>query len=198
MIRKWSLKAPDHEANRVRNNQRRHRERVKRHIADVEARLAESQLQLEVALLKNAELEDRLRLQEPQDASDSIPLRRAPGLMVQRTRLSLDDSAQLLPSLSSIADLSDAALQSPTPNNDTVAEARERACSNLPPPARGKSTTSCKDAYIIIAQQNYRGLETTAIEAWLEPGYRGAIVKGGGCRVESHLLFALLDFITAS
>ncbi|SPO04113.1 uncharacterized protein DNG_06796 [Cephalotrichum gorgonifer] len=62
MISKWSVKPADHKAVRIRNNQRRHRERVKNHTATLEARLEETQLQLEKALARVAELTEELRL----------------------------------------------------------------------------------------------------------------------------------------
>ncbi|KAL6701655.1 hypothetical protein J3F84DRAFT_355418 [Trichoderma pleuroticola] len=46
MISKWSSKSPKQKATRIRNNQRRHRAKVKTHISTLEAELAESQRQL--------------------------------------------------------------------------------------------------------------------------------------------------------
>lgn len=82
-------------------------------------------------------------------------------------------------------------------NYDATAEPGEQGCFDMPPPSPGKSTTRCQDAYVIIAQQNYRWLDISAIRRWLEPGFRGPIVEGDGCRVETDLLFALLDFISS-
>ncbi|KAI1110079.1 hypothetical protein F5Y14DRAFT_430170 [Nemania sp. NC0429] len=47
---KWSSRPANHKANRIRNNQRRHRERVKDHIAHLESTLSETQIQLHNAL----------------------------------------------------------------------------------------------------------------------------------------------------
>ncbi|KAL7908539.1 hypothetical protein GGI35DRAFT_406175 [Trichoderma velutinum] len=46
MISKWSSKSPKQKATRIRNNQRRHRAKVKTHISTLEAELAESQRRL--------------------------------------------------------------------------------------------------------------------------------------------------------
>lgn len=59
-----------------------------------------------------------------------------------------------------------------------------------------ESTTLCRDAYILISQQNYRELDTHTIRRWLERGFRLGKEQDGGCRVSTVLLFSLLDFIT--
>jgi hypothetical protein len=66
---------------------------------------------------------------------------------------------------------------------------------SLEPPAPTESTTRCRDALTIIEAQNFRNLEPDAIRVWLEPGFRKAMSKGDGCRVENNLLFALLNHI---
>lgn len=60
MLRKWSTKPADSKAARLRSNQRHHRERVRCHIADLEARLAETQVQLEKALAHVTDLSNEL------------------------------------------------------------------------------------------------------------------------------------------
>jgi hypothetical protein len=62
MMSKWSAKPADYKAARLRNNQRRHRERVKCRIAELEARLAVTQLQLEKALARITDLSNELLL----------------------------------------------------------------------------------------------------------------------------------------
>lgn len=74
----------------------------------------------------------------------------------------------------------------------------DRNCKNLPAPQSGESTTPCVDAYKLIEQQNFSGLDVAAITSWLRPGFRKAAEKGGGCRVDTQLLFALLDHISSS
>lgn len=49
-VTKWSSKPADHNAVRQRNNQRRHRERVKLHIAQLGSRLEETERELQKAL----------------------------------------------------------------------------------------------------------------------------------------------------
>lgn len=57
---KWSAKPADYNAARLRNNQRRHRQKVKDHVAELESRLSETQLQLDHALSRIAELSAEL------------------------------------------------------------------------------------------------------------------------------------------
>ena len=73
-----------------------------------------------------------------------------------------------------------------------------RNCEGLPAPQPGESTTPCVDAYKVIEQQNFSGLDVAAITRWLKPGFRKAAEKGGGCRVDTQLLFALLDHVNSS
>lgn len=69
---------------------------------------------------------------------------------------------------------------------------------HLPPPALGESTIPCKVAYDIIEQQNYIGLAPQDIHLYLGPGFRGATIRGDGCRVKSNLVFAIIDAISSS
>ncbi|KAL6852573.1 hypothetical protein ACO1O0_007119 [Amphichorda felina] len=50
LMTKWSIKPADSRSTRVRNNQRRHREKVKSRIEHLESKLAETELQLQQAL----------------------------------------------------------------------------------------------------------------------------------------------------
>jgi hypothetical protein len=77
-------------------------------------------------------------------------------------------------------------------------EIQDGVYGKLPPPGPGESTTRCRDAYWTIIQQIRKGLNDSSIRGWLEPGFRGPICEGDGCRIETGLLFALLDFISAS
>lgn len=65
MISKWSSKSPKQKATRIRNNQRRHRAKVKTHISTLEAELAKSQRQLMAAehriIALTAEVEQLLK-----------------------------------------------------------------------------------------------------------------------------------------
>lgn len=60
------------------------------------------------------------------------------------------------------------------------------------------STTSCVQAYIVIAQQNFRGVSMETIEGSLYRGFRRAVTSGGECRVINRVLFELLDFISGT
>lgn len=56
MISKWSSKSPNQKATRIRNNQRRHRAKVKAHVSILETGLAESQRRLVAAEHRITEL----------------------------------------------------------------------------------------------------------------------------------------------
>ncbi|AEO63738.1 33a4818d-b3e2-4512-8bc9-debe2970f3b5 [Thermothielavioides terrestris] len=68
----------------------------------------------------------------------------------------------------------------------------------LPPPRAGESTMPCRDAYEIITERSAPGFDLAAATEWLKPGFRRAVVPGAGCRVQTHLLFALVDRITSN
>ena len=70
-------------------------------------------------------------------------------------------------------------------------------CDSLPAPHSGESTMTCLDAYGVIKQQNFSGLDVATITNWLKPGFRKAAKPGGACRVDTQLLFALLDYISS-
>jgi hypothetical protein len=48
-----------------------------------------------------------------------------------------------------------------------------------------ESTTLCSQAYSLIAQQNFRGLNADTIRSWLDEGFRRARFEEEGCRVET-------------
>lgn len=238
---KWSSKTPDRNAIRVRNNQRRHRARVKAHAAELEAKLAAAQSQLEVAICRikqlTSELEQVRQLvleKEPHveqherletDAGrpccgDRIgdAARRRPGqLSVQPTAGPPHSAAAETPvsprltppppfssqSAASGISASPAPLSIDVPLSTTAPAAtwdydRQDPDGNaLPLPAAGESTITCKVALRIIDQQNYYGLvDAKDVETRLRPGFRRCSRPGGGCRVETTLLYALIDNIT--
>ncbi|KAH8675132.1 hypothetical protein BGZ61DRAFT_458383 [Ilyonectria robusta] len=248
MMSKWSAKPADHKATRLRNNQRRHRKRVKDQIVELETRLADTQTQLNCALTRIDELSRELdqskmhnksmslrSLGESKDHStavdaaaeplefshgclsvpvgesamilgdDHCPLAQRgndepiqqPSLLQSETIPIVDPSCTHPPQLLAPSG-NDIMLQGHLPDYEAFAGSADSNCCHLPPPEPGKSTTRCRDAYLIIAQQNYKGLDSTALRSWLEPGFRGAIREGDGCRVETDLLFALLDLISSS
>ena len=163
-MHRWSsTKAPDHQTIRQRNNQRRHRQRVKAHTADLESQLQQTQSRLDQALNRIAELESELaRSKFDSDRSACV---HPEGLTLHHGRLELGHGSE----------------------DDTY--------TLLPPPPRGKSTSLCREAYTIIAQQNRKGLDDAFIKRWLESGFHGSLHRGGGCRVDNRLLFELLDFM---
>jgi hypothetical protein len=72
-----------------------------------------------------------------------------------------------------------------------------KVCDNLPVPQSGESTMACRDAYRVIEEQNRSGLGVDDFIDWLKPGFRRALTQGGGRRVNTQLLFALLDHVSS-
>jgi hypothetical protein len=249
MMSKWSSMPDDHKTVRLRNNQRRHRKRVKDHIAELESRLAETQVQLDQALARIARLAEELEqaktqpnpmVLESHQTSEKIstarngadeplngghgcqltsvqeppklPSRQHGRQVIQRGKDKTSQQIYLAPNQAIISGASawnpslvlsapwtsDMTMEALTPNYEAFAESEDQDCCNLPLPEPGKSTTRCRDAYFIITQQNYKAIDSSFIHKWLEPGFRGAIAEGDGCRVDTDLLFTLLDFISSS
>ncbi|RSL89721.1 hypothetical protein CEP51_001100 [Fusarium floridanum] len=62
--------------------------------------------------------------------------------------------------------------------------------------AYGESTMLCSEAYILIAQQNFKGMSQEDVTIWLWNGFRRSLDPGGGCHVNTVMLFSLLAFIS--
>lgn len=60
----------------------------------------------------------------------------------------------------------------------------------------GEPTMLCSEADILIAQQNFKGMSRADVAIWLWNGFRRPLQPGGGCRVNSDILFTLLAFIS--
>lgn len=179
-VEKWSTKPADHNVTRVRNNQRRHRARVKSHIQDLEKRLDETNSRLELALSTVASLTAELQV-----------LRRGTSVTSGLTNLTTPVPADDNP-----ANILDQTAALPQASN--TGDVTDCDCTGLPAPAPGESTVPCSYAFQIIEQQNYSGVEVTTIRAWLTPGFRKAFKPDESCRVESNRLYELLDHITST
>ncbi|RYP25879.1 hypothetical protein DL768_011643 [Monosporascus sp. mg162] len=59
-----------------------------------------------------------------------------------------------------------------------------------------ESTILCSEAYIIIAQQNFKGMSQEDVATWLWNGFRRSRHTGEGCRVNAGMLLSLLAFIS--
>lgn len=59
-----------------------------------------------------------------------------------------------------------------------------------------ESTMPCTEAYVLIEQQNFKGVHQRDIASWLWRGFRESPDPGMGCRVKTDLLFGLLAFIS--
>lgn len=66
------------------------------------------------------------------------------------------------------------------------------------PITEAESTMLCTTAFGLIRRQNLRGMDMSSIRAWLWQGYRQPRDQTGGCRVDSVLLFELLDYISTA
>lgn len=204
-ILKWSTRPADHNAIRVRNNQRRHRARAKEHVQELEKRLEETSARLDAALQTIGHLAQEVEILRgrvfaaPTWSQLTPSTETAPGVAhieVQPGHLiPMQDPpdpkirTEELPAVpGTTADLSTA---------ETVDNA-DCGCDGYPPQAPGESTLPCSSAFRIIEQQNFSGVEVTTIRAWLGPGFRRALRPGEACRVETNRVYELLDHITSS
>jgi len=134
MTGKWSLRTKQQEAERIRENQRRHRARTKAYIADIERRLSETQARLNDALMENSRLMYELEKFQPRPAKPSIA---SNGVEVHQTLISsTEDTSQVLsqphPSslLVTIREPSSSLhlLKTNYPSLDTISSSPEKAC----------------------------------------------------------------------
>lgn len=193
---KWSLKASDHNARRVRNNQRRHRTRVKSRIAELGAALADTQQRLEAAEARVSELSTEIeRLQslvnEMTSETHQPPVLSRQGWN-QNTGLTANEKLHASAS-HSLTQSQSSGITTADPWHSSFLYAFENDCSSLPNAERGESTIECKLAYKIIEQQNFRQLDVRSIQEWLKPGFRKGSRPGQGCCVNTNLLYAFID-----
>lgn len=60
----------------------------------------------------------------------------------------------------------------------------------------GESTMLCSEAYVLIAQQNFKGMNQGDVVTWLWNSFRRSLQPDEGCRVNTDMLFTLLAFIS--
>lgn len=204
LMDKWSTKPPDHNANRVRNNQRRHRARVKSRMEELETRLQETNEKLEAALSTISSLKAEVETLRSSQSSPPDPLvgPRLPVVFVDpshpehphssATYLQQPDEATPLSTVISESFKHDIIPASAVliVSSDTNCD-----CQGAPPPALGESTISCSSAFQMIDQQNFNRVEAATIKAWLGPGFR--LRPGEACRVVTNKLYEILDNITS-
>lgn len=161
---KWSSKLAPDKNSQSRVNQRRHRERARARLADLESRLAATQSQLEQAQgqirILTAELQRHQDERKPEDQHGISP-----------------------------ADLAGVVQQ---PSSAAIAAACSAA--DLYPLTRmDESTVLCLDAYRIVLEHNHSRLDEAVVLALLQPGFRRSARAGEGCRVTNAAVFACLD-----
>lgn len=205
-ILKWSTRPADHNAIRVRNNQRRHRARAKEHVQDLEKRLEETSARLDAALQTISHLAQEVEIlrgrvlsspawsQLPPPATETAP-GVAPVEAPPVDPTPIQDPLDLDSHTEEPLEVLDTTAQ---PSSAETAENADCGCDGYPPQAPGESTLPCSSAFRIIEQQNFSGVEVTTIRAWLGPGFRRALRPGEACRVETNRVYELLDHITSS
>lgn len=255
LVARWSIKPADHKAVRVRNNQRRHRERARTRITDLESRLSEAQSELRQAHLTIEHLTRELEIAHASTsdkctditAQSLAQMGSAPCqetheesvLSMEPTALAViqppicshfdtmqsyadKDSRLACRSVDDTVDPSQFSAGAQKHHHEPIQDDQpphlqespgtpkmtkrddsedvmgdEKEYCGLQPPGPTESTTRCRDAFEIIAQQNYAQLELSIVRGLLQPGFRGPVARGDGCRVENQLLFGLLDYINS-
>ncbi|KAK1755609.1 hypothetical protein QBC47DRAFT_191825 [Echria macrotheca] len=184
---KVASKTREQDAARVRENQRRHRARVKSHIEELESTLNTTQTNLEQALRRIQHLESELQqLKGAQEVSNS-------------TKKPAVSEMDPLPMDPTIVSKGNNPLSSPERNHSPFSLEEvtdpENDCAFLPPPSPGESTMLCREAYRILAEHLSEVDYETARES-LKHGFRRATMPGAGCRVQTHVLFSFVDRLT--
>lgn len=237
---RWSLKPHNHNATRVRNNQRRHRARIKTRLESLEIELAKSQNELRTARDRIEELEALLRakascsapgqqFEDPAQSSYCSPgqvivEQPLPALQLGNLGSDLSNSGVCQYPLASVNQ--SATLQgygqnsilSPVTNilagdmaivNDYATDhidtgrfgfsllAQYEHNSGLPLVASDESTTLCRVAFEIIAQHNMASIDSGELEHQLWSGFRRETKEGEGCRVDTKILYAVIDYISS-
>ena len=208
----------EHTLTRVRENQRRHRARRKDYIASLEQRLADAEAQLEAARAEIAVLRGERERERGVEPTEEYRDRRVTeemfalegmvegGLMFEvpmgvENMIEAGDTSGMVEANEEVAVTEETG---PPPccedQGAQVARVQESVecseCHTRPAPAPTESTTLCAKAYVLIAQQNFRGIDAGTIRLWLYQGYRRARREGEGCMVENGALFRLLDYIS--
>ncbi|KAH8883076.1 hypothetical protein GQ53DRAFT_435895 [Thozetella sp. PMI_491] len=234
LVTKWrvSKASADEKASRVRDNQRRHRARVKDHIATLEATLESTQRQLNAALTVIGQLSAEVetlrrhgrvcaapRVVHDEETGDAASAQITNNLRFE-TRFTdggvvtnLPDGAeaeeepQINTRVPEDTSLQPAICCAHQPSSKTealskAADTQEKSDwsdpgDDYPTTVPGESTTTCAAAAVIIEQQNIRGLDAGTVNQFLRPGFRTANRPGDGCRVETGLLYSLVDLISS-
>lgn len=198
LVTKWSIKktAPSDDAARVRNNQRRHRERVRTYITELETKVANLEDHLGAA---SVTIEDLRRENEAlrKGVASQGPRVQSPAIHNESGLLGALRPTEPLPSAHTATDRSKFDRLCCRPRLADVADANEDDPEDLPVPQEGESTTSCETAYRMLEQQSAGNLDADTAEQFLRPGYRRALRQGDGCRVQTQLVYGLLDHITS-
>ncbi|KAF2491483.1 hypothetical protein BU16DRAFT_119706 [Lophium mytilinum] len=226
-VKKRNTVSPAHTLTRVRNNQRRHRERRRDYIASLEQSLEDankameeikkelefSRVELErwrsgvVVRVESGYIPSRHNINTSKDLASEAPAFEIPDVVchqqlpvlpeacLQQCQLQNPQCAFPPPSSTSAPTLS---LDIPyTEDPELLALMSSNSSSCISFPAKGhESTTPCTQAYVLISQQNFRGLDAHTIRSWLYEGFRQAQNQNEGCSVDNKLLFGLLDFIS--
>ncbi|KAF5607991.1 hypothetical protein FPANT_620 [Fusarium pseudoanthophilum] len=197
-VTKWTLNP---NPTRVRDNQRRHRARVKARTESLEAQLNATQQDLQAARARIHELESFITANRPLFVSKQgelpVGLGASNSGCDELTFTTLDErSGQQELGRNAVASFFEIECTDELSSTMFSTVQRHDKDDQLPPVAAGESTTLCRVAYEIIEQHNITGVESFEIETCLRPGFRRATRMGEGCRVETTILYALIDRIS--
>ena len=197
-------KTPQKTLDRVRDNQRRHRQRRRDYIGSLEFRLAGAQRQI-------AELREECRRlsssNRPVGPMCMTPMSSFPACSPEPvTMQSPPADAGLMPTLPP-EPFSNDALPDTLPddgqqtldvrNLDAEPTDRPSCCASTAPQTLASTTLLCTEAYSRINQHNLRGLSDELISQWLEPGFHwSGIGLGQECRVALEVFSSLMNFIS--
>lgn len=196
----WKEKVtPQQTLKRVRENQRRHRARRRDYIATLEAKLDESKhtvvalqnqvnaLQAEVTQCRRVPTRNAIPILPSRDASPTLDVDLEPGCylrngqdVIETIRCSTENCSRTPGKLQN----------TPLSNFEPAMESQFKDITN------GESTMLCEEAYQLIEQQNFKGVEEGDVVTWLRGGFRKSFRPSEGCRVKTDLLFSLLAFIS--
>ncbi|KAK4135035.1 hypothetical protein BT67DRAFT_420632 [Trichocladium antarcticum] len=209
-VHKFSSRPAGYDAARQRENQRRHRARVKDKITELETALSSTRSRLDDALKRIESLTSEVQRLSRISSPSQIP---APASTPDSTSGSIPEMGHESPNCLHLGPAAEMAAdipievstdsdESPKTHCVTAPQAGRAGfddpndCPMLPPPSTGESTMPCRDAYVIIKDRSAPEFDLSTATEWLKPGFRRAIVPGTGCRVQTHIVFALVDHIT--
>jgi len=214
-----TTKTPSHTLVRVRNNQRRHRAKVREYTANLEVRVKQLELLLEHAERQGDELREDIRRYRHREAAyqNALGSNKAIASSVLSTSATRDQGVQTSSIGNSETDDPPAQIWQFWWRGFERAERLDNVCStdgddieiandgkgicakysnhSIPKASLDESTTLCSEAYDTIARLNVHDVDHELIERWLYSGFRAPTGVGEGCRVLNSVLMEALSNI---